>query len=97
MVLDRIKRMLGLTPELTPYEREVLEREHRSVSNEIRQVEEALAKTPTSRSKKKLKPRIKQLLTKKDQLEARRKEIERQLGGPPKAGARSRRSKRSSR
>lgn len=95
MVLDFLKNLFG-SEELDPYERQVLEQEHRKLSGKIAGKRDQLSGVKTTKSKKKMNPRAKQLMAEIDRLKKRQREIEKKLGGKPSGQTKSRRrSKRS--
>ncbi|MDX1611832.1 MAG: hypothetical protein R3185_05645 [Candidatus Thermoplasmatota archaeon] len=94
MVLDFLRGLFG-KKELDPYERKVLEKEHRELVSQISSMRATVSKLPAAKSKKKLNPQAKAMLDQVARLEKRKKEIERELGEVPEHVSRSkRRSKR---
>lgn len=96
MVLDFLKNLFG-GGQVEGYERQVLEREHRKLSAKIAAKRDELSGVKTTKSKKKMNPRAKQLLSEIDRLEKRQREIERKIGGKPEGQTKSRRKSRRSR
>ncbi len=94
-MLERLKRLIGLDPIQDPYEREVLEREHRRASVKIHRLRARLGGVQCSTCPKEDNPRAQRLIDKIRTLEERQEEIEAQLGEMPSppASARSKRLK----
>lgn len=91
VVLETVKRWLGLVDEAEGYEREALEREYRRLERKIQRRKRELEETPTAKSKKKQNPKAKRLIDEVRKLEKRQREVETRLGGPPDTGPEARR------
>lgn len=95
MVLDFLKNLFG-GDEMDPYERQVLEQEHRKLEGKIAAKRDELSGVKTTKSKKKMNPRAKQIMAEIDRMKKRQREIEKQLGGKPGGQSKSRRKRRRS-
>ncbi len=96
VVLDFLKNLFG-GDEMDPYERQVLEQEHRKLGGKIAAKRDELSGVETTKSKKKMNPRAKQIMAEIDRMKKRQREIEKQLGGKPSGQTKSRRKRRSKR